>query len=106
MNYIRIVFAALLGLLSSSIFAFAEKSQDHTADTTVSTESTLKQYVVSFHDNVSAEVFDEVSTWITNNKGEIIESINENFAKLIIAKSDESIRNFHILILEQCFYHF
>ena len=91
MNYVRFILAALLGLLSTSMLAFAEESKDASA-ATISTESTVKQYVVTFHDEVSAEEFSEVSKWITENKGQIVESINENFAKLIIAKSDDAIR--------------
>lgn len=89
MNLFRIIFAALLGLLSSSMLVFAEAIKENS--TTISTESDLKQYVITFHDEVSATDFSEVSKWITDNKGEIVESINENFAKLIIAKSDPSI---------------
>lgn len=98
MNFIRVIFAALLGLLSTSVFVFAEESNESSA-ATISTESSLKQYVVTFHDEVSAEDFSEVSKWITENKGEIVESINENFAKLIIAKSDPSIRKFYSINL-------
>lgn len=90
MNIARILFAALLGFFSNSINSFAEKVEESVVS--ISTESNLKQYVVTFHDEVSADDFSEVSKWITENKGEIVESINENFAKLIIAKSDDSIR--------------
>lgn len=100
MNFLRVIFAALLGLLSTSIFVFADENNEPAA-ATISTEASLKQYVVTFHDEVTAEDFSEVSKWITENKGEIVESINENFAKLIIAKSDPKIRksfNFIVII--------
>ncbi len=99
MNFLRVIFAALLGLLSTSIFVFSEETNEPAA-ATISTEASLKQYVVTFHDEVTAEDFSEVSKWITENNGEIVESINENFAKLIIAKSDPSIRKlFHFIII-------
>lgn len=90
MNFVRIIFTALLGILSTSTLVFAKEAKE--SSPVISTESALKQYVVTFHDEVSAEEFSEVSKWITENNGEIVESINENFAKLIIAKSDPSIR--------------
>lgn len=88
MNLVRVLLAALLGLFSTSLFAFAEEVKK---PETISTESAVKQYVVTFHDEVTADDFSDVSKWITENHGEIVESINENFAKLIIAKSDPSI---------------
>lgn len=94
MNLLRVLFAAILGLLSSSIFVSAQeaKASEAVSAEAISTESALKQYVVNFHDEATAEDFSEISKWITDNNGEIIENINENFAKLIIAKSDTSIR--------------
>ena len=77
------------------MFVFAEEAKE---TETISTESALKQYVVTFRDEVSAADFSEVSKWITDNKGEIVESINENFAKLIIAKSDPSIRKLYFIM--------
>jgi hypothetical protein len=95
-----LVFTAIFGLLSWSILVSAQaakKQEPEFADSAkkfeqISTESSLKQYVVTFHDEISGDDFSEVSKWITDNKGEIVESINEHFAKLIIAKSDPSIR--------------
>lgn len=89
MNLLRIVFAALLGLIYSTFFVFAKDSKENEA---ISTDSGIKQYVVTFHDEATVSDFSEITKWITENKGEIVESINENFAKLIIAKSDPSIR--------------
>ena len=89
MNLIRVFFAAIIGLLYSSVFVFADETK---APETITTESSIKQYVVTFRDEVSATDFSEISKWITDNNGEIVESINENFAKLIIAKMDSSIR--------------
>jgi hypothetical protein len=89
MNLLRIIFATLLGFMSSSLFVLAEIEKENE---TISTDSGVKQYVVTFHDDATAIDFSEISQWITENKGEIVESINENFAKLIIAKSDPSIR--------------
>lgn len=91
MNILRVIFAALLGLLSSSIFVLANDANDGGS---ISTDSGSKQYIVTFHDEATNEEFSDISKWITENKGEIVESINENFAKLIIAKSDPSIRKF------------
>lgn len=91
MNILRVIFAALLGLLSSSIFVLANDAKDGGS---ISTDSGAKQYIVTFHDEATNEEFSDISKWITENKGEIVESINENFAKLIIAKSDPSIRKF------------
>lgn len=91
MNLLRIIFAALLGLMSSSVFIFAEDVKENE---TISTESGVKQYVVTFKDEATIADFSEITQWITDNKGEIVESINENFAKLIIAKSEPSIRKF------------
>lgn len=88
MNLLRVLFAALLGLLSSSILVLANDVEEGSS---ISTEA-VKQYIVTFHDEATAVDFSEISQWITENKGEIVESINENFAKLIIAKSDPSIR--------------
>lgn len=92
MKLIHLVLAAIIGLFSTSIFVFAEENGKSSPET-ISTESALKQYVVTFRDEVSANDFEETSKWITDNKGKIVESINENFAKLIIAKMDSSIRN-------------
>lgn len=94
MNLLRVIFAALLGLLSSSILVLANEVQEGSP---ISTESVKQQYIVTFHDEATSENFSEISQWITDNKGEIVESINENFAKLIIAKSDPSIRKLIVL---------
>lgn len=75
--------------MSSTFFVFAE---DFKENESISTDSGIKQYVVTFRDEATASDFSEITKWITENKGEIVESINENFAKLIIAKSDPSIR--------------
>lgn len=96
MNLLRIIFAALLGLMSSTLFVFAEDAKENE---TITTDSGIKQYVVTFHDEATASDFSEITKWITENKGEIVESINENFAKLIIAKSDPSIRKLKKFIL-------
>jgi len=89
MNLLRIIFAALLGFISSSLFVSAEDVKENE---TISTDSGVKQYVVTFKDEATIADFSEITQWITDNKGEIVESINENFAKLIIAKSEPSIR--------------
>ena len=91
MNLLRVIFAALLGLLSSSILVLANEVKEGGS---ISTESSLKQYIITFHDEATSAEFSEISKWVTDNKGEIVESINENFAKLIIAKSDPSIRKY------------
>lgn len=96
MKLVHLILAAILGLFSSSIFVLAEGNNDNASAGTISTESALKQYVVTFRDEVSANDFEETSKWITDNKGQIVESINENFAKLIIAKMDSSIRKFNL----------
>ena len=89
MNLLRIIFVALLGFISSSLFVSAEDVKENE---TISTDSGVKQYVVTFKDEATIADFSEITQWITDNKGEIVESINENFAKLIIAKSEPSIR--------------
>lgn len=89
MNLLRIIFAALLGLISPSLFVLADDAKE---SETISTDSGVKQYVVTFKDDATIADFSEITQWITENKGEIVESINENFAKLIIAKSEPSIR--------------
>lgn len=94
MNLLRVIFTALLGLLSSSILVLANDVQE--TGSSISTES-VKQYIVTFHDEATTDDFSEISKWITENKGEIVESINENFAKLIIAKSDPSIRKLKLV---------
>ena len=86
MNLLRIIFSALLGFLSSSIFVLANEAK------VLANDSPVKQYIVTFHNEATAADFNEISQWITENKGEIVESINENFAKLIIAKSGDYIR--------------
>ena len=91
MNLLRVIFAALLGLLSSSILVLANEVKEGGS---ISTESSLKQYIITFHDEATSAEFSEISKWVTDNKGEIVESINVNFAKLIIAKSDPSIRKY------------
>ena len=90
MNLLRIIFAAFLGLISSSFFVLAKDTEKK--EEAISTNSGIEQYVVTFHNYATASDFSEITQWITQNKGEIVESINENFAKLIIAKSDSSIR--------------
>lgn len=93
MKLIHLVLAAIIGLFSTSIFVCAQDQIKKSTPVIISTELALKQYVVTFRDEVSASDFEETSKWITDNKGQIVESINENFAKLIIAKMDSSIRN-------------
>ncbi len=73
MNLLRIVFAALIGLFSSSMFVLSEETKEAES---ISTESAVKQYVVTFHDEVTHADFSEVSKWITDNNGQIVESIN------------------------------
>lgn len=100
MNLLRIIFAALLGLLSSSLFVFAKDTKENNEteeSNTISTDSGMKQYVITFQDGATTADFSEITQWITDNKGEIVEKINENFAKLIIAKSDPSIRKLYFL---------
>lgn len=91
MNFIRMLIAALVGLLSTSLLVSALEPIN---EQNKSEETAQKQYIVTLRDEISGTDFDEVSNWITGNGGKIVESINENFAKLIIAKADESISNF------------
>ena len=93
MNLLRLLFVTFLGMFASNLSVSAKENKENEAQK-VSTENALKQYVVTFHDEITAVDFDDTSKWITDNRGEIVESINENFAKLIIAKMDPSIRIF------------
>lgn len=90
MKFAAIAFAAIIGIMTTSS-VYAEEQIIPAA--VISTESAAKQYVVTFHDDISTEAFEETSKWIKENNGEVLESINENFAKLMIVKMSDSISN-------------
>ena len=87
MKFALVAISALFGLSLAQNAAAPSNEEAKPAAAGAST----KQYVVSFEDEVSSQDFEAVSKWIKERNGEIVESINENFAKLIIAKMDESI---------------
>lgn len=89
MKFGRIALTAVFATLAMAVGA--ENTDSKSAEAKDAKTDGLKQYVVSFHDEVSMQDFDAASKWITEHKGEIVESINENFAKLIIAKMDNKI---------------
>jgi hypothetical protein len=92
MKFALLAVSALFGFSAAQVVAEDAKPAAAAADIASTPEAT-KQYVVSFEDEVSTQDFEAVSKWIKDRHGEIVESINENFAKLIIAKMDESISN-------------
>lgn len=85
------VFATLAVVVKAQKDASSTAAEEEKPASTQKVPEGFKQYVVSFHDEVSMEQFDAASKWITEHKGEIVESINENFAKLIIAKMEPKI---------------
>lgn len=96
MKFGRIALAAVFATLAVAVKAQKDASSSAEEEKPVASQKSTegsKQYVVSFHDEISMEQFDAASKWITEHKGEIVESINENFAKLIIAKMEPKISN-------------
>lgn len=53
-----------------------------------------KNWVVNFKTDteVSASNFEEVEKWITANNGKVVDKLNSNEYKVIIAEMDEKIR--------------
>lgn len=83
---------AFLGLFSLTQVSAQDAAAAVSAnDNKDAAASATKQYIVSFEDEVTSEDFESVRKWIKEHNGEVVEAINENFAKLIIAKMDESI---------------
>lgn len=66
-----------VGLLASLVLAEAE----------------LKNWIVSFKNEATEQNMKEVETWIAQ-KGEVIEFLNDEYIKLLVAKMDDSIRTF------------
>ncbi len=99
MKFALLAITALFGLSAAQ-----EAPKDASAG---SAAPAAKQYVVSFEDDVSPQDFEAVSKWIKDHEGEIVESINENFAKLIIAKMDDSISKLLLVkvILVSCHFY-
>ena len=62
----------------------------------VMAEVEVKNWIISFKNDATEQNMKEVEKWILQ-KGEVVEFLNDEYIKLLVAKMDDSIRIPYIL---------
>ena len=70
----------ILGVLALGLFL-----------TLVMAEVEVKNWIISFKNDATEQNMKEVEKWILQ-KGEVVEFLNDEYIKLLVAKMDDSIR--------------
>jgi hypothetical protein len=87
MKTFRNLIATLAILSGLGCAVFAEKQGD------LHPSQEEKQFIVSFHENVTATEFNGSVKWITDNGGEILITMDDDQDKLLLVKMTDHIRN-------------